>query len=201
MAREIELISTSTSVHYLLFGLNSNELSDFSIQIWIEKFGVRVIDWCQATGLNFISFMGGDLWVHNSNTAPRCNLFGEQKECKMGIVANGEPTKVKLFDSLGIYTDGQWEVESLIIPPSLNKPNGMYSKIPKERFKNREGVWRAEFLRNMKSTSDTARVQEAISGEQLKGNECYMILKNVNNPEGDRVRLYKLECNTTTLRM
>jgi hypothetical protein len=75
MAREIELISETEGVHYLLFGLNSNELSSFAIQMWLTKFGKRGIDWAQSMGMGFITFMGGDLWVHNSDTADRCNLF------------------------------------------------------------------------------------------------------------------------------
>ncbi len=201
MAREIQIISSEDGIHYLLFGMNDNEISSFAIQIYIEKHGIRAIDWCESIGLNFITFMGGNLWVQNSTTSPRCNLFGEQKECKIGIVANEDPTRIKIFDSLGIHSDGQWEVESVIIPPTLNRKIGMSSKIPKELFQKREGVWRANFLRNMKSTSDTESVIDALNGEEMKGYFCYMILKNVNNPNGEQVKLFKVDVNETALRI
>ncbi len=201
MARQIDIISTSTGIHHLEFGLNNDELAGFSLQMWITHYGARAVDWMQSLGMTFITFMGGDLWVHNDDSVPRCNLFGEQKDYIVGIVANEEPTKVKVLDSLGIHSDGQWEIMEIIIPPNLNYPNGMYSKIPKEQFKKRDGVWKARFMRNMKSSSDTASVLEALTGEPLRGYEAYMVLKNVNNPTGEQVKLFKVDINATSSRV
>ena len=119
----------------------------------------------------------------------------------MGIVTNEEPTKVKVLDSLGIHSDGQWEITEITIPPSLNYPVGMYSKIPKEQFKKRDGVWKARFMRNMKTTTDTASVLDALTGEPLRGYEAYMVLKNVNNPTGEQVKLFKVDVNSSSSRV
>ena len=200
MAREIIIMANEDGSHYLLVGLDPDSLSSFSWQLWLHKTGARTIDWCQAMSLSYVTFMGGDLWVHNSDTAPRANLFGEQKEVKMGVVVNEQANSLKLMDSIGIHSDGMWEVESIIVPPSLNHPQGMNSKVPKERFKKRNGVYRAEFLRNLKSTSDSDSIKDAISGEELKGHFAYMVLKNVNNSGGEQVKLFKLDINMTTLR-
>jgi hypothetical protein len=194
MARQIDIISTSTGTHYLLFGMDSDELAGFSIMLWITKYGERMVDWIQAMGLNFISFLGSDLWVHNDEDQDRCNLFGEKRDCIVGVVANEEPTKVKLFDSVGVHSDDIWEITEIVIPATSNYPHGMYSKIPKERFKKRDGLWRAEFLRNMKTGSDTISVINALSGEPLRGYECYMLLKNTSN---NQVRLFKVDVNAT----
>jgi hypothetical protein len=193
---QIDLISISNGAHYLQFGMNSNELCSFQVQMWIEKFGIRMIDWCQAMGLNFITFMGGDLWIHNQDDADqnRCNLFGEKRDCIVGVVSNEEPTKIKVFDSLGVHSDSTWEITEIIIPATLNYPQGMYSKIPKERFKKRDGVWVAEFLRNMKTNSSTASVMDAINGESLRGNHIYMLMKNISD---DQVKLFMVDVNST----
>lgn len=188
-------------MHYLSFGLDNQEISDFSIQLWITKVGKRYVDWMQSTGLGFVTFMGGDLWIHNDDTVPRCNLFGEQRECEVGIVFNEEPTKVKLLDSLGVHSDGQWEVREVIIPSTLNYPDGMYSKIPVEQFKKRDGVWKARFMRNMKSDSNVISVINAMNGEVLRGYEAYFVLRNVNNPLGEQVKLYKVDINATSSRI
>jgi hypothetical protein len=201
MAREILLIATTNGTHWLEFGLNNDEIADFSIQLWVEKHGERTVDWCQSLGNGFVTFMGGDLWVHNSDTAPRCNLYGEQKDCIMGIIANEQPTKVKIFDSIAISTDGEWEITEITIPKSLNYPHGMYSKLPKELFKKRDGVYRAQFLRNMKTHQSTASVIDAINGEPLRGNECYMVLRNVNNPTGEQIKLFKVNIGATSTRI
>jgi hypothetical protein len=66
----------------------------------------------------------------------------------------------------------------------------MYSVIPKERFKKREGVWQSEFLRNMKTTSGTASVIEAIKGEPLRGLSAYILLRNTDTSQ---VKLFKTD--------
>jgi hypothetical protein len=194
MSRLVEIISSSTGKHFLLFGLDDSSLSSFYLQLWITKYGIRMTDWVQAMGLNWISFMNSDIWVHNDETVARCNLFEEKRDCIVGVVINEDPLKIKLLDSLDIHSTDKWEVQSITIPASLNYPNGMYSKIPKERFIARDGTWRAEFLRNMKTNSSTASVIDAINGEPLRGTECYMLLKNTSN---DQVKLFKLSVNMT----
>jgi hypothetical protein len=116
---------------------------------------------------------------------------------EVGIVANEQPNVIKLLDSIGIQSNGEWSVESVTIPATLNYPNGMYSKIPLQRFKKREGIWQSEFLRNMKTSSDTISVIEAIKGEPLRGESAYLVLKNTNT---DEVRLFKVSINMTSSR-
>ncbi len=178
--------------------MNSDELADFRIMCWITKYGARMIDVAASMSLNFISFMGGDLWVHNDDTQDRCNLFGEKRDCIVGVVANEQPMTVKVFDSMDVHSDSVWEVTSITIPPTLNYPSGMESKIPTELFKRRSGLWRAKFLRNLKSTSDTASVLEAIQGETLRGQEAYIVLKNTSN---EQVKLFKITVNETSARI
>jgi hypothetical protein len=190
MARIIELVASSDGEKFLLFGFNASELATFSIQLYITKYGQRAIDFMQSLSLGMASFMGGDIWVHNSNDVPRCNLYGEQKYSEVGVVANQEPNLVKLLDSIGIYTDGKWSVESVTIPKTLNYPNGQYSMIPKERFKRREGVWQSEFLRNGKTSSGTINVIEYIKGESLRGGSAYLVLRNTDTSQ---VKLYKVD--------
>lgn len=193
-------MSNSDGSKYLTVGLDADSLSSFKWQLYIHKTGARTIDWCQSMSLSYVTFCGGDLWVHNSDTAPRANLFGEQKDVKVGVVVNEQANTLKIFDTVGVHSDGCWEIETVIVPPSLNHPQGMNSKVPKERFKKRNGVYRAEFLRNLKSTSDSDSIKDAISGEELKGHFAYLVLKNVNNPSGEQIKLFKLDVNATILR-
>jgi len=196
--RLVEIVSTTTGEHYLLFGLDNDSLSSFSLQLWITKYGVRMTDWVQAMGLNFISFMNSDIWVHNDETVSRCNLYGEQRDCIIGVVSNKDPLKIKLYDSLELHTDQEWEVMEITIPASLNYPDGMYSKVPKQRFKKRQGILKSEFLRNMKTKTSTASVINALSGEPLLGHTIYMKLKNTSTSQ---VRLFKCLVNATKTRV
>jgi len=142
-------------------------------------------------------FLGGDVWIQNQpeSIVERVNFFGEHKDVYMSVVANENPNMIKVLDSLGIHTDGEWEVTSVIIPKTLNYPNGMSSRIPLGKFKKREGIWRAEFLRNMQTTSSTDSVLELLRGEPLRGRAAYMVLKNVQTTE---VKLYAVSVAMTT---
>ena len=192
----IDLVSVSQGSHYLQFGTDSDEVTSFGIQMWITKYGERAVDWLQHLSLGWVSFMGGDLWIQNmpETIVPRNNFFDEQKDMVVGVVANEQPNLVKLLDSIGIHTDQEWTVTSVTIPKTLNHPDGMYSKIPKNWFKKREGFLRAEFLRNMKTSSGTESVIELLKGETLRGNAAYIVLTNTSTTQ---TKLFKVEIAMT----
>ena len=197
MARQIDIIANADGSHYLVFGIDSNSLSSFRIQMWITKYGQRAVDWVQSLSLGWLSFMGGDVYVQNSDAVPRVNFFGEQKYTEVGIVANQEPTDVKLLDSIGIQSDGKWSVESVTIPASLNHPSGMESRIPKERFHKREGLWWSEFLRNGKTSSSTLKINEIISGEPLRGTSAYIVLRNIDTSQ---IKMFEVKVSMSSSR-
>ena len=196
----IDLIATSDGAHYVCFGLDNAELSSFECQMYITKYGRRAVDWVEVLSLGWISFMEGDLWIMNQpeTLVNRVNFFGEAKDMVVGVVANEQPNVVKLLDSIGIRTDGTWEVQSVTIPKSLSYPHGTSSKIPSGKFKKREGFLRAAFLRNMKTTSASESVLELMKGEPLRGECAYLVLKNTQTSE---VKLYLIEINMTTSRI
>ena len=172
--KEIELISQTSGSHYLIWGMDSDSLSSFGVQIWVEKFGRRAVDWLQNLSLGWIAFMGGDLWIFNQpeSIVNRATFFGEKKDVYVGVVANQNPNTVKVLDSLGIKTDSEWEVTSVTIPKTLNYPNGMSSRIPAAKFKKREGFLRAEFMRNELSSSGTASVLDLMKGRNYGAMPC-----------------------------
>ena len=194
---QVDLIATSSGAHTVCFGLNNAELSSFEIQMWVTKYGRRAVDWVEVLSLGWISFLRGDLWVQNQpeTLVNRVNFFGEAKDMIVGVVANESPNVVKLLDSIGIRTDGTWEVQSVTIPKSLSYPHGMSSRIPSGKFKRREGFLRSEFLRNMKTTSASDSVLELMKGEPLRAEAAYLILKNTSTSE---VKLFMIEINMTS---
>jgi hypothetical protein len=181
--RQVDIISTSDGAHYLEIGFDSNSLASFEMQLYITKTGKRAVDFVNALSLGYVSFMGGDIYLHNSDAVPRANFFGEQKDSKLGIVMNEQAPHTKILEAIGIFTDGEWEVESVTIQPDLNYPAGMYSKIPKSFFKKREGKLFSEFLRNMKTSTGTISAVEALNGEPLRANSAYIILKHTGGAD------------------
>lgn len=197
MSRTVEISSTSDAKHKVCFGLDDDSLSNFSLKMWVTHYGKRAVDMLQSLSQGYCSFIGGDLYIHNSNNVPRNFLFGEQRYSEVGVVVNEQPHIVKVLDSIGIQSTGEWSVESITIPKTVNTPNGMLSKIPLARFKRREGVLHAEFLRNMKTSSGNISVIEAIKGESLRGESAYLVLRNTST---EQVKLFKLTVNTTKSR-
>lgn len=192
---EIELTSTSDGSHYICFGLDSSISSSFGVQMYIEKFGKQAVDWVERLSLGWVSFLRGDLWIQNSPDVDRNYFFEEYKDSIVGVVVNEQPDIVKILDSIGIHTDKEWEVTSVIIPESLNYPDGMSSRIPSARFKRREGVLRSEFLRNELSTNGTANVLDLLRGEELRGAVAILTLTNTST---DEVKLFKITVNMTS---
>ena len=195
--RTIEIISTSNGEHYILCGMDAGHMSSFRWQLWITHYGLRAVDWLQSLSLGYCSFMSGDVYLHNSDEVDRCNMFGEKKDFKVGIVMNEQPQSTKILDSLGIYTNGEWEVESVTIQPDQNYPDGMSSFIPKSFFKKREGVLYSEFLRNTKTSSSTPKAIEALTGEALRANCAYLILKNTSS---DKIEIWMVNLQLTKSR-
>ena len=157
-----------------------------------------MVDTVQAMGLSMVSFLSGDLWIHNDDNTDRCNLFGEKRDCIVGVVTNEQPMTIKVLDSVDIHSNDRWEITSITIPATLNYPDGMSSRLPLEQFKKRGGVWQAHFLRNMLSTDDTARTIDAIKGEELKGSVALLTLKNTSNYQ---VSLFKVSVYETAARV
>ena len=191
----IELIATSTGPHRAYFGLDSSTSSSYGVQMYLTKHGKQAVDWVERLSLGFVSFLRGDIWIQNSPDADRNNFFGEAKDAVVGVVVNEQPDLVKILDSIGIHTNKEWEVTSVAIPPSLNYPDGMSSKIPSARFKKREGVLKSEFLRNELSTNGTANVLDLLRGESLRGEVAILTLTNTST---DEVRLFKVEIDLTS---
>ncbi len=190
MSREVQIMSSSDGTKFLEIGFDSNSLASFEMQLYITKTGKRAIDFVNALSLGYVSFMGGDIYLHNSNDVPRANFFGEQKDSKLGIVMNEQAPHTKILEAIGIFTDGEWEVESVTIQPDLNYPNGFYSKVPKSFFKRREGKLFAEFLRNGKTATGTISAVEMINGEPLRGNSAYIVLKHTG---GGDTQLWRID--------
>lgn len=192
-----ELIAAEDSTHYVEFGLGATSSASFGIQMYIEKTGKRMVDWMQGRGIGFISFMGGEIWKHNSDNVARNNFFGEQKDMVVGIVFNEAQGEIKVMDAMGIHSNEEWTVDSLTIPATQNYPNGMQSSIPKGKFRKREGVLRAEFLRNTLTRGGTVSPLQALKGEPLRGYAAYMTLRNTST---GKVSLFKVDIDSTTSR-
>ena len=74
------------------------------------------------------------IWLHNDGNADHNTLFGDYYPPSITFVLNSDPTIIKKLCGIGLKTDGTWDVNSIIIPPSVNYPTGMQSQIPDDSF-------------------------------------------------------------------
>jgi len=95
---------------------------------------------------------------------------------------------------MAIHSSTAWDVEDIQIPATYNYPNGMQSEIPEARFEADEGVFRSDYLCNMKSTSSTANTVDLLNGDSLRG---YIIYNDLTADNTTVHTLYKVDIYST----
>ena len=83
---------------------------------------------------SFISWKGGNLWVHNINPIQN-NLYGTQYSSKLTIIVNPEYQREKIYYNFRMDAVGDWYMPSITTPDSNQFPNGMLSQLKKNNFK------------------------------------------------------------------
>ena len=131
----------------------------------------------------FYSFLGSEVYIHNSEDANRSTFYGVKYDTILDVVGNERPNLTKTFEALGIDTDGDWVVTDVTVEANQNYPNGMLSEIPSGMFEEREGYQMADFLRNKYTSSSTASSVDLYEGEVLRGKSIYIKMKNTSTSE------------------
>ena len=134
---------------------------------------------------NRIFTVSTDLYEHNLDTfngsaVPKCFFCGVQESSKVKLIANQHPMNMKLFDSLTLRAQGLTAIPSdfivLEIEPNDTYDRGMYSIITSGMLRLEEGEYRAEILKNMKTTSDVISNNDLHNGENVRGYYIEMLL-------------------------
>ena len=135
----------------------------------------------EGIGNLFVSFLKGDIWIHDSNIL-RNNFYGDQKSIEINLVGNKEFLNVKNYLRMGVNANKAFDVE-IKIDPCILYPSGMVSRIKAARFENKEGIWYAEFLKDMTTNSSTPSVDDLINGRPLQGQTIRLKLTNSDTDE------------------
>lgn len=151
---------------------------------------------------NIVSFKSGELWVHESDSVSYNNFYGQQEDSKVEFASNGMPRAVKLFQNIDIQSDNLWFAEEIISNKSMQYPIGMKSMLPENSFSNTEGIWKADFRRDMNDpTFDNIadpllrEVTSLLRGRPLRGEYLKIRLKLVNPSEFSILRRVDVEHN------
>jgi hypothetical protein len=131
------------------------------------------------TAQDIVSFKEGELWRHNRGDDDSYNNFyGEQFTARIRSVVNDFPSKVKVFRAISIEADFAWSVREIVIPPNEKYPQGMVSRVKKGKFKNKEGIFYSEFLKDLNTPNATSQIEALINGRDLRGKVAEIELEN-----------------------
>ena len=113
------------------------------------------------------------------------------------VTANQPPNVKKVFDSMEIKSNKPWDVTAVEADANSTYPYGMISKIPENKFKLREGVYTAEFLRNQKTNQSTSTILDLLKGEEIRSDVVEITLENDDTTE---VNLFSVAVNSSKSR-
>jgi L-rhamnose mutarotase len=164
---------------------------------WLPSVSQTVMPKMAPGVAEFCSVIGEDLYIHN-DSATYNNFWGVQYDSKLKVVGNVAPNVVKEFLAMAIHTNKPWDVEQILIPATINYPDGMESEIPEGRFEEDEGVLRSDYLCNMKTTSSSTSILDLLNGDNLRG---YIIEHTLVNDDTTEVYLFKVDVSSLPSKM
>lgn len=145
----------------------------------------------------FFCLQNGKLWLSESNPI-RNNFFGVQYSSKLTILINGDPTVVKVFFSERVESNKRWfspNKGDIYIKPTEGKSLGMSSRLKKNNFKNYQGSFFADFLRNMDDPRFNDQLTALFEGAELRGRVMQLTLQNEDT---DEAILFEIDVKSAT---
>jgi len=137
----------------------------------------------KISGFTALAFHEGTLYTQNTNST-RNNFFGVQYGSIIDVIAKGDPSVVKTWESISIISNGQWS-------PSTNGdieitiPSLMQSRLVAGKFKQQEGIYKSEFLRNALDGNSNFVRNRLQTGHVLRGNVVRVRLRNSDTSEAN----------------
>ena len=122
--------------------------------------------------LVFMSSKGGRLYRHNIGVTDMDNapniFYGVQYKSEVIVVANVNPDKIKSWDSMEVFSYGNWESPETGDVYVITDGSHMRSRLKSSAFKRREGVGVVSFLRDM-YTHGKESLSDLFNGRKLRG--------------------------------
>jgi hypothetical protein len=139
---------------------------------------VRFID-------SFFAFKNGQLWKQNVNPVYN-NFFGVQYKSQITFYINFNPSMIKNFRNIRVQGSKVWASPNdgdIKIYPTERKPNGMQSRIKPGNFKNYQGDWFADFMRNLLDPRFDTALEALMKGENLQGKVMEITIENAGTTQ------------------
>lgn len=164
---------------------------DENEEVWIgflqyQTNNAMPIDYIKNIGETLVQFMRGNVYLDEDNVLFG-NMFGEQQQMVVDVVANSEQEKEKVLLALGLVTnnnnivagsDANWYVESIKTPPTDVNVNGMATRIPATYFRIKEEALYADVPRDLNSPMSGTDFMKMANGRPMRGNSATIRLVN-----------------------
>lgn len=100
-------------------------------------------------GQLFVSFVGGEMWLHGASVVARCNFYGTQYPAYITPVINTNPSALKIPKAIRQQATKLFLAPLINVSPSSSYPNGQKSKINQSaKWKLQEGQFFSTFLKD-----------------------------------------------------
>lgn len=149
-------------------------------KLWVNQQSVTP-EMMQRFGDDFFLYKDGAMWKQDSN-AVRNNFFGVQYPSRITFYMNTDPASIKLLHNMIIESNKRWSV-SVIIKPYPGKSEGMASRIKLGGFTELQGLFYADFKRNMLDPRFDTQIKALLRGEELRGRVMEITLENNDTTE------------------
>jgi len=149
-----------------------------------------------SNALTFVSFKDGALWEHNDQTVPRNNFYGTQHSTKVKFVANQDYLTIKNYASVAIYSNKLWSspnIGDIKVPASTGYPIGMESRLLSAKFRWKESVAYADYLRDANTPNFPTQEAALMGGRKLRGQ---VLIQEIENSDTDETVLYSVLVNS-----
>ncbi|MFO7880955.1 MAG: hypothetical protein R6U52_00260 [Kosmotogaceae bacterium] len=157
---------------------------------------VNIIPQKYGWGENMLlSSNGSKLWLHNSDDVDRLSLYGSASSLVIEIVSNEAANVIKVFEGLRLHSSAKMTIDPITIP-STDTSSGreMRSKLTETLLKERGGVYESELLKNMRTTSNSDKINELFVGDEMRGFTCQLRLIS---SETEKFELFKIDIIST----
>jgi len=132
------------------------------------------------------------LWEQNSVLVPRNNFFGVQYNSEIEFISNIEYPNVKVFNTIAVYANKVFYspiVGDIKTIANGNYATGMISRLVKSKFRPKEGVFYADYLRDANTPNMPSQDVAIMEGRKLRGE---FLLHKLINDDTDKVVLYSV---------
>lgn len=137
----------------------------------------------------FFSFKNGAAWKHNVNPIAN-NFYGVQYSSSITFYLNSNPGTIKLLQGIITESTTPWWCPQIVIKPYKGKPFGMQSRLKVAKFKPLQGIFYADFLRNLLDPRFDTQIDALLHGEELRGR---IVAITIQNDSTEPEILYKVQ--------